>query len=62
MGLRPTGADGELPADPGELVLTVDAGDPPRMLLGLEPVAPAAPAASDCCLSAGAVLCATIFA
>lgn len=43
LGLRPTGADGELPADPGELVLTVDAGDPPRTLLRLEPVAPAAP-------------------
>jgi SAM-dependent methyltransferase len=42
LGLRPRGTDGELPTDPGELVLTVDAGAPPRTLLRLEPVDPPA--------------------
>ncbi len=42
-GLRAVAAGGELPADPGELVLAVDAGDPPAARLRLELVDPAPP-------------------
>lgn len=37
-GLRARGAEIELPEDPGRLVLAVDALDPPRVTLRLEPV------------------------
>jgi len=43
LGLRPRGTGGELPTDPGELVLAVDAGEPPRTLLRLESVDPPPP-------------------
>lgn len=38
MGLRATAAKGELPADPGELVLAVDAAEVPFTMLRLDPV------------------------
>lgn len=45
IGLRAGGLEGELPADPGELVLAVDAAGPPLATLRLRPVAsPPAPA------------------
>lgn len=44
MGLRATGAEGELPADPGELVQAVDAADVPFTTLRLELVDRQAPA------------------
>jgi SAM-dependent methyltransferase len=44
LGLRPHGAERELPADHGELVLAVDAMDPPQALLRLQPVDASAPA------------------
>ena len=40
MGLRATGLGEEIPADPGELVLAVDAGERRSTILRLEPVAP----------------------
>jgi SAM-dependent methyltransferase len=43
-GLRPRGVDLELPEDPGELVVAVDANDPPVVRLSLEPVDPSPPA------------------
>lgn len=42
-GLRARGAERELPEDPGELVLAVDASDPPMAKLRLERVGPPAP-------------------
>lgn len=39
QGLQARGAERELPRDPGELVLAVDALDPPAATLTLEPVA-----------------------
>lgn len=39
-GLRPRGADAELPEDPGQLVLAIDAADPPLAKLRLERVDP----------------------
>lgn len=44
LGLRPAAVRGELPADPGELVLAVDAADPPMIILELERVGPPRPA------------------
>jgi ubiquinone/menaquinone biosynthesis C-methylase UbiE len=44
MGLRPSGAEEELPADPGELVRAVDAAEVPLTMLRLEPVDPPPPA------------------
>ena len=44
MGLRATGAEEELPLDPGELVRAVDAAEVPVTTLRLEPVDPPAPA------------------
>ena len=44
MGLRAVGAEGELPADPGELVQAVDAAETPFTTLRLEPVDPPPPA------------------
>jgi len=43
-GLRVSGAERELPSDPGELVLAVDAADPPFAILRLDPIAPPPPA------------------
>jgi SAM-dependent methyltransferase len=45
MGMRVTGAGRELPGDPGELVLAVDAAEAPFTTLRLDPVDPAPPAA-----------------
>ncbi len=42
-GLRARGVETELPEDPGELVLAVDASDPPMTKLRLERVDPPAP-------------------
>jgi len=44
MGLRASGAEGELPDDPGELVRAVDAAEVPFTTLRLDPVDPAPPA------------------
>jgi FkbM family methyltransferase len=38
LGLRVTGAEGELPSDPGELVQAVDAAEQPFTTLRLEPI------------------------
>jgi SAM-dependent methyltransferase len=43
VGLRAESVDGELPADPGELVLAVDAGERGVATLRMVPVAPPAP-------------------
>jgi SAM-dependent methyltransferase len=43
MGLRIGAAEGELPADPGELVLAIDAGEAPFAILRLEPGPPPPP-------------------
>lgn len=43
MGLRTNGAEGKLPADPGELVRAVDAAEVPFTTLRLEPVDPKPP-------------------
>jgi SAM-dependent methyltransferase len=43
MGLRVSGAEGELPADPGELVQAVDAAEVPVTTLRLDPVDAALP-------------------
>lgn len=43
QGLRATGALTELPEDPGQLVLAVDAADPPRTTLRLRRVDPVPP-------------------
>jgi SAM-dependent methyltransferase len=52
MGLRVSGAEGELPADPGELVLAVDAAAAPFTTLRLEPLDPP-PSAAERLLPAG---------
>jgi SAM-dependent methyltransferase len=44
MGLHVSGAEQSLPADPGQLVLAVDAAEAPRTTLRLEPVDPPPPA------------------
>jgi FkbM family methyltransferase len=44
MGLEVTGAEGELPADPGQLVTAVDAAEVPFTTLRLDPIGPPAPA------------------
>lgn len=49
QGLRARSAEVELPEDPGELVLAVDAADPPTVTLRLERVDPPRPPASACC-------------
>lgn len=46
MGLAVSGAEGELPADPGQLVLAVDAADVPFTTLRLDPIG-AAPSARE---------------
>lgn len=43
LGLRASGAERELPTDPGALVLAVDALGPPEVLLRLDPVDSAPP-------------------
>lgn len=55
LGLRATAAEGELPDDPGELVLAIDAAEPPETVLRLEPV-DAPPAAYERLLPAGRAL------
>jgi FkbM family methyltransferase len=42
MGLRVTGAEGELPSDPGHLVQAVDAAEVPFTTLRLDPIGPPA--------------------
>ncbi len=44
MGLQSSGAERELPTDPGELVLEVDAAEVPSTTLRLKPVGPPPPA------------------